>query len=237
MKKNDFCAAARILSALAFAVVAAIVPNLTAALAALIFSIFSLVYFRPSPRKLFERWVQINIFVVFIWLLTPWTTPGTSFGSWKIFTYEGVFLSALVTLKTNALFFVFYTLVSPLSFTQLADGLKSLHFPVKLTAILLFCSRGIDIFQAEYRHTRDAMKLRGFEMKADKRTYQTVGAIIALLFSKAFRKGAVLEEAMVLRGYDGTVRTLSHEEWSTRDSILLALYVCAAIVFALFSLS
>lgn len=232
MRTGELCASARILSALAFAIVTAVLPNLSSALAALIFSILTLGFFRPNFRRLFERWLQINIFVVFIWFVTPWTTPGTPVGSGGFFTYEGIVLSTLVTLKANALFFVFYTLVSPLSFSRLADGLKTLHFPSKLTAILLFCSRGIDIFQTEYRHIREAMKLRGFEMRADKRSYQTVGAIIALLFSKAVRRGAVLEEAMLLRGYDGVFRTLSHESWAPCDTMLLSLYVSAAIIFA-----
>lgn len=35
---------------------------------------------------------------------------------------------------------------------------------------------------------KEAAKLRGFEMKANKRTYQTVAAVIALLFVRAVRR-------------------------------------------------
>ena len=70
-----------------------------------------------------------------------------------------------MTVKANALFFVFYALVSLLSFSRLAAGLKSLKFSESLIVILLFCARGIDIFESEYRRMKEAAKLRGFEMK------------------------------------------------------------------------
>ena len=112
---------------------------------------FWIIFLFPTDAKhLIKRWLQINLFILFIWLLTPWTTPGTSIGSGGIFSYEGVYLSSLVTIKANALFFVFYALVSSLSFSRLAAGLKSLKFSESLIVILLFCARGIDIFESEY---------------------------------------------------------------------------------------
>ena len=79
-------------------------------------------------------------------LLSSTTAPLNR--STEIFSYEGVYLSALVTVKANALFFVFYALVSLLSFSRLAAGLKSLKFSESLIVILLFCARGIDILKA-----------------------------------------------------------------------------------------
>lgn len=84
-------------------------------------------------------------------------------GSW--FTKEGVVLSLLVTLKVNALFCIFYTLVSSMSFSQLAAGLNQLGFPDKLVAMILFCARGITIFEKEYANLTEAAKLRGFYMR------------------------------------------------------------------------
>ncbi len=66
---------------------------------------------------------------------------GKAAGSQK----EGVVLSLLVTLKVNALFCIFYTLVSSMSFSQLAAGLNQLGFPDKLVAMILFlCPRNND---------------------------------------------------------------------------------------------
>ena len=167
--KRDFSAASRIASALVFGVVVSVLPNITTALCALIFSFLIIFLFKVEANHLLKRWLQINLFILFIWLITPWTTPGTPIGPSGIFSYEGVYLSALVTIKANALFFVFYALVSSLSFSRLAAGLKSLKLSESLIVILLFCARGIDIFENEYRRMKEAAKLRGFEMKADKR--------------------------------------------------------------------
>ena len=163
--KKDFSAASRIASALVFGVVVSVLPNITAALCALFFSFLIIFLFPTDAKHLIKRWLQINLFILFIWLLTPWTTPGTSIGSGGIFSYEGVYLSSLVTIKANALFFVFYALVSSLSFSRLAGGLKSLKFSESLIVILLFCARGIDIFESEYRRMKEAAKLRGFDIK------------------------------------------------------------------------
>ena len=167
---------------------------------------------------------MINIFVLFIWFFTPWTTPGESMweGSW--FTKEGVVLSLLVTLKVNALFCIFYTLVSSMSFSQLAAGLNQLGFPDKLVAMILFCARGITIFEKEYTNLTEAAKLRGFYMKTDLRTYRTVGAMVALLFSKAFRKGRILEQSMIMRGFNGKIRTLTKYQWTGKDIALLGAF-------------
>ena len=206
--------------------------RITAALCALFFSFLIIFLFPTDAKHLIKRWLQINLFILFIWLLTPWTTPGTSIGSGGIFSYEGVYLSSLVTIKANALFFVFYALVSSLSFSRLAAGLKSLKFSESLIVILLFCARGIDIFESEYRRMKEAAKLRGFEMKANKRTYQTVAAVIALLFVRAVRRSRVLDDAMKLRGFDGRIRTLNHEVWRHKDTFLLMFFCCASVVFA-----
>lgn len=133
--KKDFSAASRIASALVFGVVVSVLPNITAALCALFFSFLIIFLFPTDAKHLIKRWLQINLFILFIWLVTPWTTPGTPIGPGEIFSYEGVYLSALVTVKANALFFVFYALVSLLSFSRLAAGLKSLKFSESLSLI------------------------------------------------------------------------------------------------------
>ena len=211
--KKDFSAASRIASALVFGVVVSVLPNITAALCALFFSFLIIFLFPTDAKHLIKRWLQINLFILFIWLVTPWTTPGTPIGPGEIFSYEGVYLSALVTVKANALFFVFYALVSLLSFSRLAAGLKSLKFSESLIVILLFCARGIDIFESEYRRMKEA-------------------AVIALLFVRAVRRSRVLDDAMKLRGFDGHIRTLNHEVWRYKDTFLLMLFCCASVVFA-----
>lgn len=232
-KSIVFSAQSRIVSAFFYAVVVSILPNFVSAFTALFFSIIIVCWFRPPFGKLLERWLEINLFILFLWLVTPWTTPGTPAGPYGIFTKEGIELSALVTIKANALFFVFFTLVSQLSFSQLGAGLKALKISDKLVAILLFCSRGIEIFEFEFTHMKEAAKLRGFVMKADRRTYRTVGAFIALLFMRAFRQSRILEEAMKLRGFNGTFRVLEHEQWRISDTILLCLFVVSAVTFAI----
>lgn len=229
MDSNSFSPSSKILSALVFALVTSVLPSLFSALISLCCGVLVVLIFRPSWKAFLKRAAVINLFVLFIWLFTPLTTPGAPLwpGSW--FTKQGLELSFLVTLKVNALFCVFYTLVSSLSFSGLAAGLNQIGFPDQLSAMILFCARGINIFEKEFSNLIEAAKLRGFYMKSDLRTYRTIGAMIALLFAKAFRKGRILEQSMILRGFDGKIRTLNKYSWTARDSFLLAVFAFISI--------
>lgn len=231
-----FSPAAAILASLGFAVWAAFLPTISSAFCALALAALTVLYFRPSAKLFLKRLIQINFFVACIWLFTPWTTPGTPLWSASPFTYEGVRLSVLVTLKANALFAVFYCLVSSLSFTELAAGLQKLKMPAKLTAMILLTARGISVFKEEVSRCIQAAKLRGFEMKSDKKTYRTMGALVASVFVRALKRAAVLQNAMDLRGFDGRIRTIRSARWALKDSFLAALFWAAGFGLFLFGL-
>lgn len=232
MDARTFTPAARILSAFIFAAPVSVLPNCESAFAALVLALSAVLFFKPNASHFVKRAVQINIFILFIWLLTPWTTPGEPLWGWV--TKQGVELSALVTIKANALFMIFITLVSSLSFSQLAYGFHKIGFSDKLVAIILFCARGIDIFEKEYRQMVEAAKLRGFVLKADRRTYRTVAAMISLLFARAVRRSRVLDEAMKLRGFNGKIRTLDVYPSTRTDVFMTALFCASAILLSVY---
>lgn len=233
MDTASFSPASKLLSALAFAAVVSVLPTIISASGALLCGFAVVLLFHPSWKPFLKRGFLINIFVLFIWLFTPATTPGQSLWTDSWITKEGLELSLLVTLKVNALFCIFYTLVSSLSFSQLAAGLNQIGFPDKLVAMILFCARGITIFEKEYANLTEAAKLRGFHVRSGVRTYRTIAAMVALLFSKAFRKGRVLEQSMILRGFNGKIRTLTKYQWTSKDTVLLAVFSIISLCLGL----
>lgn len=225
-KLGTFSPLAKLLAALCFACVVAVLKSIEASLAALVFSIFFVLWCQPNWSFFLKRLAAINFFVAFLWLMTPWATLGTPISAhFPWISKEGVELCFLVTLKANALFGVFIVLVSSLSFTQMASALQQLKLSNNLVALLLFTSRGISIFENEFSRLKDAAYLRGFEPKFNLQTYKTISAWVALLFVRASRKSQTLEEAMLLRGFDGKIRTMEVKKWSFRDTILLSFFV------------
>ena len=97
--KTRFLAAALISFSVAFA------TGIPAAIAAVLLSLVLIALFRPNAKELKKRLLAANAFILFLWVFTPFTTPGTPV--WSIgpltATDAGVRLSLLVTLKCNAI--------------------------------------------------------------------------------------------------------------------------------------
>ncbi len=227
---NRISPAARLASCLMFAVVTAITQSTVVATAALVMALCITPLCNPPMGDLIKRWVAINLFVLFMWFLTPWAVPGEPIYAGSIITKEGLWLCLLITLKANALFFAFTVLISSMTFTQMAKAMEALRLPARLCLLVLFTARGIRIFFNEYERIRNAETLRGFVKKCDMRTYRTVSAVVALIFFRAVRRGEILQEAMILRGFDGTIRTLNITHWSSLDTAFTAFFALLSIL-------
>lgn len=194
-------------------------------------------FFAKIPLKTFLiRFLWVNVFVLFMWVLTPWMVEGTTFihlGPFKV-SKEGIALCWLITVKVNALFLVFISMISTLSFSQLAQGLLRLRLPDKIVALILFTSRGIDVLGEQYTRMKESAVLRGFVPKTNLHTYKTYASFIAILFLKASLKSEILSEAMQLRGFNGKIHTLKVAEWHCRDTALVISTLIVVLVVSCF---
>ncbi|MBP3437761.1 MAG: hypothetical protein J6K46_00225 [Sutterella sp.] len=152
-----------------------------------------------------RQWLSVNVFILFIWLLTPMTTPGEAVAGsgWYALTREGLTLSLLATLKCNAAFFWYVLWTDGLTLSAFARGLSEIGFPQKLVTLILLTARQLEVFSITARRLGEAAKLRGFEMRADLRTYRTAASFAAILILRAWEKSRVMEEALRLRAFTG----------------------------------
>ena len=192
--KTRFLAAALISFSVAFA------TGIPDAIAAVLLSLVLIALFRPNAKELKKRLLAANAFILFLWVFTPFTTPGTPV--WSIgpltATDAGVRLSLLVTLKCNAIIASLFSLTAGL--------------PPKLVLLLLFTGRYIESFSQEYKRLRDAARLRGFAPKTTLFTYRVYATLMGQLFVRAFDRAERTGEAMRLRGFDGV--NLRCLEWA-----------------------
>lgn len=169
-------------------------------LAAMIFA-FMLLLLRKIPSRIFwPRFKAVNIFLLFMWLIVPFTTPGESWESWMPFSKAGVSLCLLITFKANAILCIFISFLTPLANFQLAKGLCQLHCPTAIGWIFLLMERNIRLLSRQWHILQNATKLRAFRGRANLHTYKTYGIMLGHLVLSAFDQAKSLQNAIELRG-------------------------------------
>ena len=183
----------------------ACLTTLPAAFLALAIGFCLLCLSRASWRSVWPRLAAANLFVLFMWLVVPLTSPGPPIWQWGFFAISatGLWLCLLLTLKANAILAVFLALVAPMSLTVLARALCGLRCPERLAWLLLLLERNVHILGREWRTLRAAASLRAFEPASGMRAYRTYGAMLAQLLLRAHDRGQRLHEAMLLAGFNG----------------------------------
>lgn len=144
---------ARVLLAVLLAVALALLRQVTACCLGLGLGCVLLGLARAPLGPLWRRLAAVNMFILFLWLVTPWTTPGTVIWQWHFIriSREGLYLSLLVTLKSNAIACVFLSLVATLPAATLGHALGRLGCPDKLVFLFLFTGRYIHLLAGEWQ--------------------------------------------------------------------------------------
>ncbi len=193
----------RVGCAVLLSIVTALLARPIALLPLICCAIVLLLLVRPAHLK--KRLAAVNLFIAFLWLCTPWSTPGTplfAVGPLTI-TREGLDLAFLVTLKANCLVLFCTSLIAPLDTATLGHALRSLGLNEKLVFLLLFTERSFYILAREWHLLQEAAKLRGFYARCDRHSYQTLAKLIALLLLRSMDHAKKAHEALLLRGFTG----------------------------------
>ncbi|WP_304473255.1 energy-coupling factor transporter transmembrane protein EcfT [uncultured Desulfovibrio sp.] len=211
------------------AVCLAPLKNLPACCLGLALGLTLLIISRPPFLPLLRRLAAVNIFILFLWCVTPWTTPGTVLAQWGIFAVsaEGVRLSLLASVKSNALVCVFLALVASMNSPTVGHALERLRCPRKLVFLFLFTGRYAHVLASEWRTLSVAARLRGFRPRTDLHTYRTLACLLGLLLVRAYERSLRVREAMLLRGFEGRFRSVAVFRIRPVDALFaLSLLLC-----------
>ncbi len=209
--------------------------NLTACCMALALGLMLLAAANPPLRALLQRLGAINIFIVFLWCVTPLTTPGTPLAQWGVFSVsaEGVRLALLVSVKSNAIACVFLALVATMNAPTAGHALERLHCPPKLVFLFLFTARYVHVIAQEWHTLLVAARLRGFRPRTGMHTYRTLASLLGLLLVRSYERSLRVREAMVLRGFSGHFRSVTVFRAQRGDCLFaLGLLLCMAGIIA-----
>lgn len=119
-------------------------------------------------------------------------------------------------------------LVSTTRFTDLLKGLEGLKVPRLLVSMISFVYRYFFIITDEYGHIKIARESRNFG-GSKSRQWRAIGHSVGTLFLHSYERGERVYSAMVARGYDGNIRTLSVKRIGKVDII----FAVASVVYLL----
>lgn len=185
----------RVLGAMAFAVATAVVTALPVAAFALVAGAALGLLARFPAGVWLRRLAPLNLMLLALAVLMPLSggPPG---------------LALLVALKANAILLALTALLSTLEPVQLGHALQQLRCPAKLTHLLLFTVRYLDVLHREYARLRTAMRARAFEPRLNRHTLRTYGYLVGMLLVRAFERAERIEQAMRCRGFRGRYPTV-----------------------------
>ncbi len=221
---------------LVFAVVFSIATALTQSFAplypALGISIILVAMARLDSLALIKRIAVVNVFVLFLWVVLPFTYEGDAvfiIGPLAA-TEQGLMLCGLITLKSNAILLVFISMVATMPVAVMGHAMGRLKVPPKIILLLLLTYRYIFVIEQEYQRLLRAARVRGFAPKTSMHTYRTYAYLVGMLFVRASERAKNVDNAMVCRGFSGEFHSLTEFAFKPVDSVAAVLMVLALVI-------
>jgi len=213
----------RLAACLLLSLVAALARNPQAPLLILVVGLMLTALSGARVELVLRRAAAVNVFILFLWLVLPVSTPGTPLLRLLglTVTREGVDLALLVTLKANAVFFCMLSLLATIPAPALGRAMTALGVPAKFSFLFVFTYRYMHVIAEEYGRLITAARLRGFVPATDGRTYRTYAALVAMVLVRSYDRSQRVYQAMLLRGFTGVFPSLDRFAARGRDVAFL----------------
>lgn len=209
----------RIVTALAFSMLVAVTNRPASVVSALAIAILCAGLSGLRTATIFRRMIPVNLFMLLLIAVMPLTSDGREIGRLGPLSYgeDGFFLALTIAIKGNAIVLMLVALLGSLDVSTVGHTLSHLRVPDKLTHLLLFTVRYLDVLRREYGRLSAAIRLRGFRPGANMHTYRTYGHLIGMLLVRSLDRSERVMAAMKCRGFRGHFYLLDHFHFSRRD--------------------
>jgi cobalt/nickel transport system permease protein len=159
---------------------------------------------------------------------------------WLQVTTEGLQVLGSVSLKALLCLIMLNLLVLTTPVPALLRGLKTLKMPPLLVAILASMYRYIEVLAQEFSTMRRAAAARNLTARPQGQR-RVIGNMIGALFIRTYSRGERIHQAMLARGYTGTLPAKSVEQMVPPDWIAPGAHgrigvvrtACVSVVFFL----
>lgn len=178
----------------------------------------------------------IFAFLIIVTVLTVRT--GSQYGTSDItlFTFDGLMLGIVISLRLAAMFFAFMLLVNTTRPSDLVNTLVSrMYFPMDYALMLMITLRFIPTLQIEARKIREAQAVRGFNASGIKNISKSIGPTITPLLSNSIGRAGSLGHIIELRGYhSGSKIKFTDIPLRNIDFAFIVLMFAGLVVYALY---
>jgi cobalt/nickel transport system permease protein len=225
----------KVLVAATYSGVVAVAADLSTLGLALGLALAWVLWARLSPRAVMGRLLAVNGFVALLWILLPFTHPGTPVFRMGPLTASGeglAFVTAL-TLRTNAIVLASMALLGTMSVFDLVHALHHLRVPGQLAQVAFFSFRYVYVIEREYRRLRSAMRIRCFRPRTGLHTYRSFAYLVGMLLVRSYERSQRVHQAMLCRGFQGTFPVYRHFRLERRDLSFGGVMLAAIIVLGL----
>lgn len=168
---------------------------------------------KPGYLKLLKQLTLVNVFIIFIWLSLPLTLP----------LNDGLRLAMLITLKTNTIFLLSFSLLGTSDILSVAHALSHLKVPRKLVYLFFFFYQYLSLLFEEYQRLSSALKLRSFNGGVDLRSLKTFSYLAGIVFIRSYERSQKVYQSLLLRGFKGYLPMLQHFDYRRSDILFLIL--------------
>jgi|YNPBryantNP2012_1023418.scaffolds.fasta_scaffold04987_4 cobalt/nickel transport system permease protein len=222
----------KIVSYLILALEISLINSINVILIAVTATLTGILVLRIPIRVFVKKLAQINMFLLFFWVVLPFTYTGneifTIYG--LSITSEGINYCFLITLKSNCVLLILFLLIGTMSSMDFGHAMISMGVSKKLTFLFLFTWRYLDVMWRELSQMLRALKARNFEPKTNLRTYKTFAFLVAMLLIKAYERSKRIQMAMVARGFQGRYHSLKELQINRCDLIFQGTVLCLAFI-------
>ena len=194
----------RLIGAVLLVVALSQLQNLSIALLALVLSI-ALAVLSRLPAHLWRRVLQVETFVILLFLTLPFAVAGTPVFAIGPLTasVDGLGRAALVALKISAALLIIMALLGTVEPARIGAALHALRLPEPLVRLYMLTVRYLSLIRAEAIRLNDAMRARAFTPRSNRHTWRSYGYLIGMLLVRALDRAVRVEEAMRCRGASG----------------------------------
>jgi cobalt/nickel transport system permease protein len=222
----------RVAGAALFAVAVALSRDVAALVAALAFSLVSVLAARLDWRQVLRGLMAPAVFLLLLWMVIPWTHGGETWfhaGPLAV-SRPGIDLCIQISLKTAALLLTLMALISTMTLDTLGNALSRLAVPDKMVYMMLITYRYLFLLEQEYQRLTRAMKIRSFRPGTNLHTYRSYAYLVGMLFVRASERARRVHWAMVCRGFNGRFTSLRAFPKNGRGRVFSACVVLSVMI-------
>lgn len=152
------------------------------------------------PRELARRWLGLFVPVAFLVVMIAPAHPARP-------QHGLAAVAASILIKNGLALMTMIVLAGTTPFPRLLTGMRRLGVPLVLVATLQFMERYRHVLLEEIDRMATARRARTFRRRGSL-SWTLLGGLIGMLFLRTFERAERVHDAMIARGWTGTIRSL-----------------------------